>query len=84
MFIDESFPLWCVTSLDNGGLSWDTKEVGLILASVGLGMVLYQIFCFESCMKRFFSDSRPVDIVSTLITICSGNYFFFFELLGLV
>ena len=35
MFVDESFPLWAVTSVEKGGLSWSSAQVGSALASVG-------------------------------------------------
>ena len=35
MFVDESFPLWAVTSVQQGGLSWSSGQVGSALACVG-------------------------------------------------
>jgi hypothetical protein len=35
MFIDECFPLWAVTSIQKGGLSWNTGQVGSALVGVG-------------------------------------------------
>lgn len=35
MFVDESFPLWAVTSIQKRGLSWNSGQVGAVLASVG-------------------------------------------------
>ena len=35
MFVDESFPLWAVTSVQKGGLGWSSSQVGSALASVG-------------------------------------------------
>ena len=35
MFVDESFPLWAVTSVQKGGLSWSSGQVGSALACVG-------------------------------------------------
>ena len=35
MFVDESFPLWAVTSIQKRGLSWNSCQVGAVLASVG-------------------------------------------------
>ena len=35
MFIDESFPLWAVTSIQSGGLSWTSSQVGAALACIG-------------------------------------------------
>ena len=43
MFIDESFPLWAVTSIQKRGLSWNSGQVGAVLASVGKRS-LYSIF----------------------------------------
>ena len=35
MFVDESFPLWAVTSIQSGGLSWTSSQVGAALACIG-------------------------------------------------
>ena len=35
MFVDECFPLWAVTSIQKGGLSWNTGQVGSALVGVG-------------------------------------------------
>lgn len=35
MFVDEAFPLWAVTSIQKHGLSWDSGQVGAVLATVG-------------------------------------------------
>ena len=42
MFVDESFPLWAVTSIQKRGLSWNSGQVGAVLASVGK-IVMYEI-----------------------------------------
>jgi hypothetical protein len=54
MFVDESFPLWAVTSIQKGGLAWDSAQVGGVLACIGLGLVVYQIFFYEPVMRKFF------------------------------
>lgn len=35
MFVDEAFPLWAVTSIQKHGLSWNSGQVGAVLATVG-------------------------------------------------
>ena len=57
MFVDETFPLWCVTSINNGGLSWTSAEVGETLAMIGFGLILYQVFVYEWMMKKYFNTS---------------------------
>lgn len=54
MYVDETFPLWCVTSLANGGLGWEAAEVGETLACIGFGLVIFQLFIYEWMMRRFF------------------------------
>jgi hypothetical protein len=44
MFIDECFPLWAVTSIQKGGLSWNTGQVGSALVGVGKSIYLVRIF----------------------------------------
>jgi hypothetical protein len=55
MYIDETFPLWCVTSVSNGGLGWESAEVGEALASIGFGLVIFQLFFYEWMIKKYFN-----------------------------
>ena len=43
MFVDESFPLWAVSSVEKGGLAWSSARVGAALAAMGCGMVVFQM-----------------------------------------
>lgn len=69
MFFDESFPLYAVTSIANGGLAWESIEVGETLASVGFGCVVFQLFFFEPCMKRFFNKGNNDSLVRTMFLV---------------
>jgi MFS family permease len=66
MFSDESFPLYAVTSIQNGGLAWKAAEVGETLAAVGCGLVIFQLFFYEKMLKRFFPSDRKETLVKTL------------------
>eukprot|EP01038_Epipyxis_sp_PR26KG_P013214 gene13214-17713_t len=65
---NESFPLWCVTSIEKGGLSWDSAQVGVVLSSVGLGLVLFQMFLYEKIINRYF-QCKPSQTFYILISI---------------
>ena len=52
MFVDETFPLWAVSSVAKGGLSWSSARVGSALACMGFGMVVFQVFCYEKLIKN--------------------------------
>jgi hypothetical protein len=69
MFSDEIFPLYAVTSLRSGGLSWEMKEVGETLAVVGIGLFLFQFLCFQPCLKRFFQKGQKDILVKTLFLV---------------
>lgn len=66
MYIDETFPLWCVTSVSNGGLGWDSAEVGTTLASIGLGLVIFQVFFYEWMIRKYFNFG-PVETYFRLL-----------------
>ena len=52
MFVDETFPLWAVSSLEKGGLAWSSARVGAALAAMGCGMVVYQMALYEPLIQR--------------------------------
>lgn len=70
MFIDECFPLWALTSLENGGLAWESAQVGEVLACVGVSLIIFQVFLFQPVMKRFFPHG-PTDTYSKLCYVCA-------------
>lgn len=51
--VDEVYPLWTLASESKGGLEESSFEVGEILASVGLGILLFQLFLYEPILKAF-------------------------------
>lgn len=65
MFSDEIFPLYAVTSIPNGGLAWETSEVGQTLAWIGLSLVIFQLFFFKKFMNYFFSCGQKEILVRT-------------------
>ena len=55
LIVDETFPLWCVTSYSSGGLSWNSAEVGAIMAASGLVMVVFQLALFNWFNNTFLN-----------------------------
>lgn len=41
--IEEVFPLWCVSSISRGGMSWTATQTGAVLAATGMGQVVCQV-----------------------------------------
>jgi hypothetical protein len=72
MFYDEAFPLFAVTSINNGGLAWTAVETGEALAAVGLGLVIFQLFIFEHLMKKVFIYGHAHTLMSTtrIVSFC--------------
>jgi hypothetical protein len=50
-FIDESIPLWAVTSVEKAGLSLSSWETGVMLAIVGVGLIIFQLFLYEAIVS---------------------------------
>jgi MFS family permease len=71
MFFDETFPLFAVTSINNGGLAWNAVETGQALAAVGLGLVIFQLFIFEHLMKKVFVYGHTHTLTSTTMIVAS-------------
>ena len=46
IWLNEIFPLWCIASVDSGGLGLDLDEVGSILSASGIAVHVYQVFLF--------------------------------------
>jgi MFS family permease len=67
--VDEVYPLWAVTSLSNGGLAWDSIDVGETLAVTGLLLSLYQFFCYEKMISVFFSGKNNKEILMWMILL---------------
>jgi len=53
--IDESVPLWAVTSISQNGLFWTSGQVGALLATVGVMLIIFQLIVYEHLMKLFCS-----------------------------
>lgn len=60
---DEVFPLYAVTSLSNGGLAWETVDIGEVLATGGLILSIYQFFFYERIMKTWFQKYNEKEIL---------------------
>jgi MFS family permease len=71
MFFDETFPLFAVTSINNGGLAWNAVETGQALAAVGLGLVIFQLFIFEHLMKKVFVHGPTHTLTSTTMIVAA-------------
>lgn len=67
LVVDETFPLWCVTSYSSGGLSWESAEVGAVMAASGLTMVVFQLSVFNWFNKAFFDCEPAVQFYRWLV-----------------
>lgn len=57
MFLDETMPLWAVSSRSKGGLEWTSAQIGEQLASMGVAIVIFQLFIYERVMKQCCSPN---------------------------
>ncbi|CAN0113599.1 unnamed protein product [Ectocarpus sp. 12 AP-2014] len=62
----EAYPLWAISTVENGGLDWTTKQIGQCLSLCGGGMLVYQLFFFPRLIKRVGTKraQRAVAIVA--------------------
>jgi MFS family permease len=66
---DELFPLYAVTSLKNGGLAWNSLELGETLALTGIIVIFFQFVCYEKIVKLLFpSDEKDQLSVSLFLS----------------
>eukprot|EP01039_Chlorochromonas_danica_P004742 gene4742-5193_t len=57
---DEALPLWAVTSVRNGGLAWESTQVGEMLASIGVGLIIFQFLFYKPMLTTCCSADKPV------------------------
>jgi MFS family permease len=66
---DEIFPLYAVTSLNNGGLAWQMVQVGEALAAIGVALIIFQFFILPPCMKRYFINGQKDVLIKGTIFV---------------
>ena len=73
----EVLPLWATSSISNGGLAWDSSQVGTLIGTVAAAVLVLQLILYPplvGCvgMLPFFRFSTMVVIVTlaTLQSIC--------------
>lgn len=69
-FVDETVPLWAVSSTDSGGIAFSSADVGALLALVGGGLVIFQLFFYECMISRYFNKGSK-DTLSRLLAFGS-------------
>ncbi|KAL2651613.1 hypothetical protein R1flu_019741 [Riccia fluitans] len=50
---DELFPMYGVTSVQNGGLGYSSSKLGVVLGEAGVVLCLYTLLVYPSVAKRF-------------------------------
>jgi hypothetical protein len=76
MFVDECFPLWAVTSIQKGGLSWNTGQVGSALVGVGKSIYLIKLLICLYLFKFSF-------VSLTLFSVFTGAIIYYSSLSNL-
>ncbi|XXG52737.1 hypothetical protein AAC387_Pa03g0974 [Persea americana] len=63
------FSLWAVSPRKDGGLSFSSEDVGVVLAISGLGLILFQLFVYSVVEKSFgpIMVSRIAAFMSVLL-----------------
>eukprot|EP01031_Cornospumella_fuschlensis_P034732 gene34732-42057_t len=69
LYVDETFPLWSVSSIYSGGLDWGSTEVGETLAMVGGGLIFFQLFLYERTLKMFCAPDNPVQTYARCVYV---------------
>ena len=53
MWLNESFPLWCLGSVIVGGLGMTLYEIGMMVSAASLFLIVFQIFAFHRLVDRY-------------------------------
>ena len=51
-FVDDALPLWAMAPPGVGGLDYQADTIGTVLGSVGVLMLLFQLFCYAPIAQR--------------------------------
>ncbi|KAL0485997.1 hypothetical protein AKO1_012250 [Acrasis kona] len=51
--LDEVFPLFSMLPIEEGGLGFNTLDIGIVQALCGVSSVLIQLFLYQRCVNRF-------------------------------
>jgi len=76
---DETFPLFCASPVRSGGLGLNASEIGIILSSSGITLILFQFFVFPPLCHRFgilllFRTSCFISSLTFLLVPISGIF----------
>jgi hypothetical protein len=68
---DETWPLWSMLPLAEGGLNFETTEIGAVQAMCGVMAVMIQLLVFQRCVKWFgkLGTARIGMIAQTLLFV---------------
>ena len=53
MWLNESFPLWCLGSVLVGGLGMSLYEIGMMVSAASLFLIVFQIVAFHRLVDRY-------------------------------
>lgn len=71
LLTDEAFPLWALTHVRNGGLGWESTQVGEMLATIGLGLIVFQLVFYKPMLTTCCSADKPVSTYARCVAIMS-------------
>uniref|UniRef100_A0A803PZ03 Retroviral polymerase SH3-like domain-containing protein n=1 Tax=Cannabis sativa TaxID=3483 RepID=A0A803PZ03_CANSA len=81
MAYSEIFPLWAVSPKKYGGLSYSSGQVGEVLAISGVGMLLFQLFCYPP-IERTLGPIMVCRIGAVITIAVLSSYPFIAKLSG--
>ncbi|KAI3952596.1 hypothetical protein MKW98_015825 [Papaver atlanticum] len=82
MAYDEIFSLWAVSPRKFGGLSYTTKDVGLILSVAGIGLFSFQLVLYPK-LERILGPLKLARIAAASSIVLLSSYPFIAKLSGI-
>ncbi|KAG6473964.1 hypothetical protein ZIOFF_067884 [Zingiber officinale] len=82
MAYSEIFSLWAVSDKSYGGLSFSSQDVGVVLASSGFGLLIFQVFLYPP-IERLLGSINSIRVAAVLSMPLLAAYPFMSSISGL-
>ena len=53
---NEIFPLWVLLPVEQGGLGFETQQIGIVIGINGLVLVVWQLWIFHRIIQKYALD----------------------------
>ncbi|KAG6472159.1 hypothetical protein ZIOFF_069616 [Zingiber officinale] len=78
----EIFSLWAISDKSYGGLSFSSQDVGVVLASSGFGLLIFQVFLYPP-IERLLGSINSIRVAAVLSMPLLAAYPFMSSISGL-